>query len=151
MTEIMAFSFSFLRARGLRGVLMGMAATQVLAACTMIPKYQRPQPPLAKTWPAYQTTGSATTSRSAYDLGWRDFFIDPRLQALMTIALRENRDLRSAAASVAEAQGTYDIPHSGLSPKNGASGGAMYIGPSNAGGLSFAPGLGAGSDIGTSR
>ncbi|WP_407927089.1 efflux transporter outer membrane subunit [Acetobacter garciniae] len=118
-----------------------MAATQVLAACTMIPTYHRPHPPLATTWPAYQTTGSATASTKAYDLGWRDFFTDPRLQALITIALRENRDLRSAIASVAEAQGAYDIQHSGLFPKIGATGGPMYQAPSDAAGLSFAPGL----------
>ncbi|MFT9016297.1 MAG: efflux transporter outer membrane subunit [Acetobacter sp.] len=128
-----------------------MAATQVLAACTMIPKYKRPQPPLATTWPAYQTTGSAKEARSAYDLGWRDFFTDPRLQALITIALRENRDLRSAAASVAEAQGAYDVQHAGLFPKINATGGPMYMGPSEAAGLSFAPGLDSGKNPGTFR
>jgi multidrug efflux system outer membrane protein len=141
MTKTMAFFASFRRSARLRSVLLGMAATQALTACTMIPNYKRPQPPLAKTWPAYQSTGGSQLEQTAADIGWRDFFTDPRLQALIAIALRENRDLRSAAASITEAQGQYDVQHAGLFPSISASGGPMYQAPSSAAGLSFAPGL----------
>lgn len=141
MTKTMAFFASFRRSARLRSVLLGMAATQALTACTMIPNYKRPQPPLAKTWPAYQTTGDRQLEQTATDIGWRDFFTDPRLQGLIAIALRENRDLRSAAASITEAQGQYDVQHAGLFPAISASGGPIYQAPSSAAGLSFAPGL----------
>ncbi|KAA8390770.1 efflux transporter outer membrane subunit [Acetobacter tropicalis] len=117
-------------------------ATGVLSGCTMIPKYKRPAPPLATTWPAYQNTGNPKLQQAAYDIGWNDFFTDPRLKALIAIAIRENRDLRVAAANIAEAQGQYDVQHAGLFPTISASGGPMYQAPSDAAGLSFAPGLG---------
>ncbi|ASL39113.1 MULTISPECIES: efflux transporter outer membrane subunit [Acetobacter] len=116
-------------------------AAGLLGGCTMIPKYKRPQPPLAQTWADYQHTDNAMLQKAASDIGWRDFFIDPRLQQLITIALRENRDIRQAAASIVEAQGRYDIQHAGLFPSIGATGGPMYQAPSDAAGLSFAPGL----------
>jgi multidrug efflux system outer membrane protein len=67
-------------------------ATGLLSGCTMIPKYKRPTPPVATTWPAYQNTSSPKLQQAAYDIGWSDFFTDPRLKALIAIAIRENRD-----------------------------------------------------------
>lgn len=131
----------FRRSPRLRVVVMAVAATQALSACTMIPKYTRPTPPLAKDWPAYAQTGDSLLPKVAADIGWREFFVDPRLQALIAIALRENRDLRTAAANIATAQGQYDVQHAGLFPTISATGGPIYQVPSNAAGLSFAPGL----------
>lgn len=147
----MAFFSPNRRPARLRATLLSVAATQALAACTMIPTYHRPKPPLAQNWPAYEKTGDITTNRVASDIGWKDFFIDPRLQALIAIAIRENRDLRSAAASVAEAQGQYDVQHAGLFPAISTTGNAMYMQPSETAGLSFAPGLEAGKNPGTFR
>lgn len=113
----------------------------VLSGCTMIPKYTRPTPPLATTWPAYQNTNNQRLQQTAYDIGWSDFFTDARLKALIAIAIRENRDLRVAAANIAEAQGQYDVQHAGLFPAITASGSGIYQAPSGAAGLSFAPGL----------
>lgn len=120
-------------------------ATGLLSGCTMIPKYKRPTPPVATTWPAYQNTTSPKLQQAAYDIGWSDFFTDPRLKALIAIAIRENRDIRVAAANIAEAQGQYDVQHAGLFPTISATGGPMYQAPSDAAGLSFAPGLGTSS------
>lgn len=131
----------FRRSLRLRSVVMAVAATQALSACTMIPKYTRPKPPLASAWPDYAQTGDSLLPKVAADIGWREFFVDPRLQALITIALRENRDLRTSAANIATAQGEYDVQHAGLFPTISATGGPMYQAPSDAAGLSFAPGL----------
>lgn len=123
-------------------------AVGLLSGCTMIPKYTRPAPPLATTWPGYQTTGNQRLTQAANDIGWEDFFTDPRLRALISIAIRENRDLRISAANIAQAQGQYDIQHAGLFPSISATGGPMYQAPSDAAGLSFAPGLDSGKSSG---
>ena len=133
-------SFTPLRMQALSLAMAG----GMLSGCTMIPKYKRPAPPLATSWPAYQNTGNPRLQQAATDIGWKDFFVDPRLQALITIALRENRDLREAAANISEAQGLYDTQHAGLFPTISATGGPMYQAPSDAAGLTFAPGLDAG-------
>lgn len=120
---------------------LSVVTTQILSACTMIPRYHRPHPPLAKTWPTYEKTDNISTKTIASEIGWKDFFIDPRLRALIAIAIRENRDLRTAAASIAEAQGQYDVQHARLFPSISATSRVMYMMPSKAAGLSFAPGL----------
>ena len=94
-----------------RSLFFGVITTQILTACTMIPHYHRPKPPLAKTWPTYAKTDNMSTNIIASNIGWKNFFIDPRLRALIAIAIRENRDLRAAAASIVEAQGEYDVQH----------------------------------------
>jgi len=46
---------------------------------------------------------------AAADIGWREFFTDPRLQALIAAALENNRDLRVAALRMEEARALYNI------------------------------------------
>ncbi|MFT8718005.1 efflux transporter outer membrane subunit [Acetobacter sp.] len=134
---------------------MGGAATRsgsvalaalLLAGCTMTPTYHRPKAPVSDKFPADPMpavkAGNGNLQTPASDIGWSDFFIDPRLKALIAIAMRENRDLRQAAASVAQAAGQYDIQHASLFPPIGASGQAMYMQPSQTAGFSFAPGVG---------
>lgn len=121
-------------------------AAMLLAGCTMIPHYKRPTPPLAKAWPAYATTGDAVAENPlAANLGWAEFFTDPRLRVLIAIAIRQNRDLREAAADIRRAQGQFDIQHASLFPAISGGGEAMFQGPSDAAGLSFAPGLDTGN------
>ena len=124
-----------------RSLFFGMITTQILTACTMIPHYHRPKPPLAKAWPTYAKTDNISTNIIASNIGWKNFFIDPRLRALIAIAIRENRDLRAAAASIVEAQGEYDVQHAELFPSISETSRVMYMMPSRAAGLSFAPGL----------
>jgi outer membrane protein, multidrug efflux system len=52
----------------------------------------------------------------ASQLGWRDFFADPRLEALLTAALERNRDLAMAVARVEEARGLYQIEDAARMP-----------------------------------
>lgn len=128
------------RTRQFRALALALAGS-ALSGCTMIPKYTRPAPPLATAWPAYQNTGNPRLQQAAYDIGWNDFFTDARLKALISIAIRENRDLRVAAAEIEEAQGQYAVQHAGLFPTITSTGSAIYQAPSSAAGLSFAPGL----------
>ncbi|WP_252349727.1 efflux transporter outer membrane subunit [Acidomonas methanolica] len=115
-----------------------------LSGCTMIPDYHRPALPVAASWPqgmAYHAGASKFVKTAATDLGWRDFFVDRRLKALIALAIRENRDLRSAAYAVVQAQGLYRVQNASLFPQIGATGQSLYQAPSENAGLSFAPGL----------
>jgi multidrug efflux system outer membrane protein len=57
------------------------------------------------------------------ELGWRDYFTDPRLQQLITSALVHNRDLRASALTVEAYQAQYRIQRSALFPAVTAEGG----------------------------
>ncbi|MFX6250313.1 TolC family protein, partial [Acinetobacter baumannii] len=56
-------------------------------------------------------------------LGWQAWFPDPQLQALITQALANNRDLRAAALRVEEARALYGIQRADLFPAVGAQAG----------------------------
>lgn len=79
-----------------------------LAACSMAPSYQRPAAPVPAAWP----TGPAYAAKDRSDLPsvtYAQIFRDPRLQALITQALANNRDLRIAVANIAAARAKYHI------------------------------------------
>jgi multidrug efflux system outer membrane protein len=80
------------------------ALTLALAACSLAPTYERPAAPVVASWPA-----AANGVRQVADVRWRNFYTDPRLQALIQTALENNRDLRIAVARVAEARGLYGV------------------------------------------
>ncbi|KWK48185.1 multidrug transporter, partial [Burkholderia ubonensis] len=54
--------------------------------------------------------------QAATDIGWREFFVDPRLQRLIEIALNNNRDLRVAVLNIAAARAQYQITRADLFP-----------------------------------
>lgn len=93
----------------------------VLSGCTLAPHYDRPAAPVAATFPAapegYATAEVKTgETRRASDIGWREFFRDPRLQALIATAIDNNRDLRTAALRIEEARAQYQVQRADLLP-----------------------------------
>jgi len=105
-----------------KGWLFPVILGTLLGGCTMMPKYERPAAPISNSWPA----GPSQTNQnhSASDIDWREFFDDPRLQELIALALKNNRDLRIAALRVEEARAQYRIQRSALFP--GVEGNASY-------------------------
>lgn len=100
----------------------------LLAACTMIPAYHRPEPPVPAGWPsgpAYQASQSTPNAPAAADLKWREFFTDERLRTLIATALENNRDLRVAALNVERARALYRIQRAELVPAVNATGKAL--------------------------
>lgn len=91
-----------------------LVALVLLSACTLAPRYERPVAPIAN-------TGGASFA----DRGWRATFADPRLQALIDLALRNNRDLRVAALQVEATRAQYRIQRAELLPEVGATAGAQ--------------------------
>lgn len=83
----------------------------VLSACTMAPKYVRPEAPVAANWPV--STPEAPVSSP---IRWRDLFLDARLQKTIDLAVTNNRDLRIAVLSITRARAQYGIARSGLLP-----------------------------------
>ncbi len=92
-----------------------LAAALLGAGCTLAPKYHRPDAPVAPAWKGSASTGNAGTNATS-DIEWKSFFGDPRLQALIAIALENNRDLRVAALRVEQTQAQYRIQRSALFP-----------------------------------
>ena len=88
-----------------------------LAGCTLAPKYQRPTAAISPAWPAVSVqVESRTNIVPAADIGWRDFFRDPRLQQLIELALTNNPDLRVAMLNVEQTRALYRVQRNALVP-----------------------------------
>jgi len=111
-------------------VLTAIVVALFATGCTMAPHYKRPDAPVAEAYPAggvYATQPGAAGARSANGqaataIGWREFFVDPRLQRLIEIALKNNRDLRVSVLNIEAARAQYQITRAGLFPTLGATG-----------------------------
>src|SRR5258707_15088927 len=69
----------------------------VACACTLEPRYRAPALPVPDQWPMPATTPERSgVNVAACDIGWRDFFLDTRLEQLIELSLANNRDLRVA-------------------------------------------------------
>jgi multidrug efflux system outer membrane protein len=96
-----------------RNLTLSLLAASALGACTLAPKTERPVLPVANAWPIASANSSAA---SAADLGWREVFIDPRLQGVIDLALTNNRDLRVAVLNIEQSRAQYRIQRAALVP-----------------------------------
>ena len=88
---------------------VAVAALALLSACaSMAPPYVRPAAPGAAAFPDLGASAPTGTT-AASDIAWQAYFPDPRLQRLIEIALRNNRDLRVAVLNIEEARATYGV------------------------------------------
>ncbi len=127
-----------------------VAMMLLLAGCSMQPDYVRPTLPTASTYPADVQTGVA--GRPAVEIGWRAFFGDPRLQALIATALENNRDLRAAVARIAEARAQYRIQRADQLPSVEATGSATRSRtPIGSAGIGTTPGAPTGAAVTANR
>ena len=105
--------------------LMGFAlAGCTLAGCTLDPDYHQRALPTAAHYPSadaayqadrgHQPAVPATTP--ADQIGWRQVFADPRLQALISLALENNRNLRIAILNIAASQAQFRAQRANLFP-----------------------------------
>jgi len=104
-------------------VPLALAAVTLASGCTLAPHYTRPAAPIAAAYPTAAVTRAGQTpplSTAAADLGWQDFFGDPRLKQLITLALQNNRDLRVAMLNVQASRAQYQIERASLFPAIGA-------------------------------
>jgi multidrug efflux system outer membrane protein len=100
-----------------RKIVSLSVGTLLLSACTLAPKYQRPVSPVQNAWqetaisrePGKDGLAAQASTVAAPDIGWQEFFGDPRLKALIKLALENNRDLRVAALNVEQVRARYRI------------------------------------------
>lgn len=88
--------------------LGALALTLVMAGCTsFIPHYERPAAPVASSFPFDAATSASATA--AADIDWQQFFQDPRLKQLISLALENNRDLRIAVLNIEQARAQLQL------------------------------------------
>lgn len=125
--------------------LTAIAALLMLGACSMQPATVRPAGAVPPSWP----TGDAYLAQSEAALPTvrhQDIFRDARLQTIIEQALANNRDLRVAAANIAQARAQYRIERSNRLPLLDATG---QYSLSESGGDSSGTGGGAGGTTGS--
>jgi multidrug efflux system outer membrane protein len=99
--------------RALARNLLTLSLAALLGACTLAPRYERPASPVAS---GYEDVAAGAAAVPAAEIGWREFFPDPDLQALIAAALENNRDLRVATLNVEAARAQYRIQRADLLP-----------------------------------
>ena len=100
-----------------------LLALALISACRFAPQHVRPALPTPTAYTAVPDSAGATGAAGtrAIDIGWRDFFTDPRLDALIAAALEHNRDLAVSVARIEVARGAYRIQSSERFPAPGVS------------------------------
>ncbi|HGE6026985.1 TPA: efflux transporter outer membrane subunit [Vibrio cholerae] len=91
-----------------------------LSACSLTPEMTKPAAPVPEAFTVNGETIPASTTPTA-EMGWREMFIDKRLQALIELALINNRDLRIATLNVEAVKAQYGIERSARLPNVGLS------------------------------
>ncbi|MCD2322784.1 efflux transporter outer membrane subunit [Sphingomonas sp. IC-56] len=125
-----------------------LASATILSGCNLAPKYVRPEGAVPTALPEGGIYPSAATDAPDVSaIGWRDFFLDPRLRQVIETGLANNRDLRIAAGNVLQARAQLRTQRSELFPTATVSGGATYT--NNFGAAAGGAGAGAGAGVGT--
>lgn len=104
-------------------LMVAISCSLGLSACSLAPSYEQPALPVSADWPtgaAYD--GAELVNETAADISWREFFRDPALQELVSLALENNRDLRVAALNVEAFRAQYRITRSERLPSVGVDG-----------------------------
>jgi len=111
-----------------------LGASILLAGCsTMAPQYTQPAAPVPAEWPAgpsYKAETVKPAAKPVADIPWREFFVEPQLQRLIELALKNNRDLRVAALNIERSRAQYQIRRSDLFPKVDATASGTFLGVS---------------------
>jgi multidrug efflux system outer membrane protein len=96
--------------------LLALALSAALAGCAaMGPDYERPQTPAPEQWRI-----SIQQANDLANVRWWEQFQDPALNELIRIGLAENRDVKIAAARIAEFMGRYGVTRADQFPQIGA-------------------------------
>ncbi|TXI89935.1 MULTISPECIES: AdeC/AdeK/OprM family multidrug efflux complex outer membrane factor [unclassified Cupriavidus] len=105
----------------MRKTIVSLAAGALLAGCSLIPTFERPAAPVDGAYPQGDAYPAADVANgpgpSAAELGWQDYFADPRLRRLIEIALQNNRDLRIAVLNMESFRAQYRIQRADLFPE----------------------------------
>jgi len=118
-----------------KSIISLLVSTALLAGCNLAPKYERPAGAIPATLPQGGVyPAAATDAVDVSRIGWRDFFIDPRLRQVIETGLANNRDLRVAAANVLQARALAKVQRADLLPTINAGASATYTNNVTSGG-----------------
>jgi len=99
-----------------RHAALAVAIGLSVSGCAMLePSMPEPQAGIPVQWPLPADTpvvaaaGPDAKPAATADIGWRDFFTDPKLEELIAQALTNNRDLRVAVLNVQRTREQYRI------------------------------------------
>jgi multidrug efflux system outer membrane protein len=95
-----------------------LLSAALVSACTVGSDYVRPTPDMPEQWRVSEAETQGNTLGSADALWWEQFN-DPELNRLIAEALRENRDIRIAAARVDQYLGLLQTTRSAFFPQIG--------------------------------
>ena len=105
-----------------RLIALALASTMLAGCTSMAPDHVRPAP---ATTPAFDSEYLPDGEVVASQLSYREWFVDPRLQGLVALALENNRDLLAATARIEQARARYRIEDSRRLPDIVADAGAV--------------------------
>lgn len=94
---------------------LAILVAALLTGCALAPTYERPPAPVAAQFPDAGAAGGT----AAAALPWRSFITDPRTQALVALALENNRDLRVALLNVEQARAALGVQQADRLPNVG--------------------------------
>lgn len=106
-----------------------LGVTLCLSGCsTLAPKYTQPVAPVPAAWqtPTAPPTGPAGPQKAIATIPWQDFFVDAKLNKLIELALKNNRDMKVAALNIERYRALYQIKGADQFPKFEAAAGANF-------------------------
>lgn len=124
-------------------IALALASGLLLSGCAVLePRLPEADAAIPAAWPLPPTTAMAATPAAAataqshapgdvMDIGWRDFFVDPKLEELIARALDNNRDMRVAVLNVERARAQYRIQRADRLPSVGLHGTMTRTGGDN--------------------
>jgi multidrug efflux system outer membrane protein len=116
-----------------------------VSGCNLAPDYHRPALAIAPAYPDSPAYHTADHAQPAPQTPWQDVYTDARLRALIDIALRNNRDLRTATLNVMAAEAQYRAQRADLFPQLNLSGTGTFEGLPNSTSIPVTTSSGAGS------
>ncbi len=111
----------------MRGFCLCASALLALNGCLLKPDYSRPEVLTDAPF-----LGQPVTQETIADLPWWEVFQDPNLQALIRVALAENRDLKVALARIDESRAILGVVRPDQFPRMDIGADAIRLDRSNA-------------------
>lgn len=102
--------------------LSALLITTLLAGCSMAPEYTRPNFAAANNWQEVAGYEMPVGEALATQMDWKSFFQSQELWLVISIALENNKDLKTAALNIEEARSLYRIERADFAPTINANG-----------------------------
>ena len=117
-------------------IAVALAALLAGGCGALEPRLPEAAPGVPAEWPTPPTTAAAGVppvtaaagATAAADIGWREFFVDERLEEVIALALANNRDLRVAVLNVERARQLYRVQRADRVPAVDATGALVRSG-----------------------